>query len=54
MDFLRAGRLRALAVLGNKPLEVKNYGIIQPITNWIPEFETAPTYFEFLFIKACR
>jgi tripartite-type tricarboxylate transporter receptor subunit TctC len=44
-DMLRGGRLRALAVLDTKPLNLKGYGEIPPITNWIPEFESAPNYF---------
>ncbi len=44
-DMLKAGKLRALAVLSDKPLQIKGYGSIPPITNWIPEFSGAPIYF---------
>jgi tripartite-type tricarboxylate transporter receptor subunit TctC len=44
-DMLAGKKLRALAVLDNKPLELKGYGTIPPITNWIPEFQPAPNYF---------
>ena len=44
-DMLRAGRLKALAVLSTTSLEIDGYGEIEPITNWIPEFESAPIYF---------
>ncbi len=44
-DMLRAGRLRALAVLGGEPLELEGYGTIPPITNWIADFKTAAIYF---------
>jgi tripartite-type tricarboxylate transporter receptor subunit TctC len=44
-DMLAGKKLRALAVLDNKPLELKGYGTIPPITNWIPEFRPAPNYF---------
>jgi len=44
-DMLRGGRLRALAVLDSKPLSLKGYGEIPPITNWIPEYLSAPNYF---------
>jgi tripartite-type tricarboxylate transporter receptor subunit TctC len=44
-DMLRGGRLRALAVLDNKPLNLQGYGAIPPITQWIPDFESAPNYF---------
>ncbi|PIE32081.1 hypothetical protein CSA56_16590 [candidate division KSB3 bacterium] len=45
VDMLRAKKLRALAVLAPEPLELEGYGTIPPITNWIPEFETAAIYF---------
>jgi tripartite-type tricarboxylate transporter receptor subunit TctC len=45
VDMLRAGKLRALAVLTSEPLELEGYGTIPPITQWIPEFETAAIYF---------
>lgn len=44
-DMLRGGKLRALAVLDDKPLTIQGYGEIPPITNWVPEFESAPNYF---------
>lgn len=44
-DMLAGGRLRALAVLDDKPLELEKYGTIPPITNWIPEFIPGPNYF---------
>ncbi len=45
VDMLRAGKLRALAVLASEPLEIDGYGTIPPITQWLPKFETAPIYF---------
>jgi tripartite-type tricarboxylate transporter receptor subunit TctC len=44
-DMLAGKKLRALAVLDSKPLELKGYGTIPPITNWIPNFQPAPNYF---------
>ena len=44
-DMLAGKRLRALAVLDDKPLELQGYGTIPPITNWIPDFQPAPNYF---------
>lgn len=44
-DMLKGGRLRALAVLDSKPLDLAGYGTIPPVTNWIAEFEPAPNYF---------
>jgi len=45
VDMLRAGKLRALAVLSGEPLELEGYGTIPPITNWIDDFKTAEIYF---------
>jgi tripartite-type tricarboxylate transporter receptor subunit TctC len=44
-DMLAGGKLRALAVLDDKPLELEKYGSIPPITKWIPNFEPGPNYF---------
>jgi len=44
-DMLKAGKLRALAVLAEDPLDIKGYGAIPPITRWIPDFVGAPIYF---------
>ncbi len=44
-DMLKGGKLRALAVLDNKPLQLQGYGEIPPVTNWIKDFEPAPNYF---------
>ncbi len=44
-DMLAGGKLRALAVLDDKPLELKGYGTIPPVTKWIPDFKPAPNYF---------
>lgn len=45
-EMIRAGRLRALAVLNDAPLEIEGLdGPIPPITQWIPDFEAAPNYF---------
>ena len=45
VDMLRAGRLKALAVLSSAPLELEGYGTIPPVTNWIDDFKTAAIYF---------
>jgi tripartite-type tricarboxylate transporter receptor subunit TctC len=44
-DMLRAGKLRALAVLSDQPLEIEGYGTIPPLTKWIPNFDYPPNYF---------
>jgi len=44
-DMLAGGKLRALAVLDDKPLELEKYGSIPPITKWIPDYAPGPNYF---------
>jgi tripartite-type tricarboxylate transporter receptor subunit TctC len=44
-DMLKAGKLRALAVLDSNPLSIQGYGTVPPVTQWIPEFQGAPIYF---------
>ena len=44
-DMLKGDKLRALAVLDDKPLKLNGYGEIPAITDWIPEFQSAPNYF---------
>ncbi len=44
-DMLKAGKLRALAVLDDNPLNIQGYGTVPPVTKWIPEFKGAPIYF---------
>ncbi|MCJ7830473.1 MAG: tripartite tricarboxylate transporter substrate binding protein [Desulfobacterales bacterium] len=44
-DMLKAGKLRALAVLDDTALDIEGYGTVPPITQWIPEFKGAPIYF---------
>ncbi len=44
-DMIRAKRIRPLAVLSDKPLNLQGFGEIPPITNWIKDFKTGPNYF---------
>lgn len=44
-ELIRAGKLRALAVLADEPLEIEGMEPIPPITDWLPDMETAPDYF---------
>ena len=44
-EMIRAKKIRPLAVLNSEPLNLKGYGEIPPITNWIPDFKAAPNYF---------
>ena len=44
-EMIRAGRLRALTVLSNDPLEVEGIDPVPPITDFIEDFEVAADYF---------
>jgi tripartite-type tricarboxylate transporter receptor subunit TctC len=44
-EMIRAGRLRPLAVIGTKPLELSGHGTIPPVTDWVPEISLATNYF---------
>lgn len=46
VDMLKAGKLRALAVLADAPLNIEGYDQeIPSVKKWIPDFVTAPIYF---------
>jgi tripartite-type tricarboxylate transporter receptor subunit TctC len=44
-EMIKAGKLRALAVLSDQPLVVDGIDPIPPVTNWLPNMHTAPDYF---------
>ncbi len=50
-DMFAAAKLRPLAVLNDIPLELKGYGWIPPITNWIPEFRPVLEYYGIWILK---
>lgn len=50
-EMIRAGRLRALTVLSDNPLEVEGIDPVPPITQFIPDFPVAADYFG-VFIPA--
>lgn len=50
-EMIKAGKLRALAVLADKPLSVEGIDPIPPITKWLPDMPVAPDYFG-VFIPA--
>lgn len=50
-ELIRGGRLRALAVLSDRPLVLDGVDPIPPVTDWLPEMEVAPDYFG-IFIPA--
>ncbi len=47
-EMIRGGRLRALAVLSDEPLEIEGTESIPPITEWLPDHPIAPDYFGIL------
>ncbi len=44
-EMVRAGRLRALTVLSDEPLEVEGIDPVPPITEFLPNFHVAADYF---------
>lgn len=44
-EMIRAGRLRALAVLSDTALQVEGIDPVPPITDFMPDFEVAADYF---------
>jgi tripartite-type tricarboxylate transporter receptor subunit TctC len=44
-ELIRGGRLRALAVLSDEPLTIEGVDPIPPITDFLPDYPTAPDYF---------
>ncbi len=44
-EMIRGKRLRPLAVIGDKPVEIDGYGTIEPLTKWLPNFKAPANYF---------
>jgi tripartite-type tricarboxylate transporter receptor subunit TctC len=44
-DMIRGKRLRPLATVGDKPLELEGYGTIQPLSQVLPGFSAPANYF---------
>ena len=44
-DMIRAKRIRPLAVVGDKPLEIEGFGTIPPLSQFIPGFKDPINYF---------
>ncbi|HUG61231.1 MAG TPA: tripartite tricarboxylate transporter substrate binding protein [Methylomirabilota bacterium] len=47
-ELIKGGKLRPLAALSDKPLEIDGIDPIPPITNWLPDMHVAPDYFGIL------
>ena len=43
--MIRGKKLRPLAVVGDKPVELDGYGIIEPLTKSLPGFKAPANYF---------
>jgi tripartite-type tricarboxylate transporter receptor subunit TctC len=44
-EMIRGKKLRPLAVIGDKPVELDGYGVIEPITSSMPGFKEPANYF---------
>jgi tripartite-type tricarboxylate transporter receptor subunit TctC len=44
-EMIKGKRLRPLAVVSSKPLEIEGYGTIPPITNWVKKLPAVDTAF---------
>lgn len=44
-EMIRGKRLRPLAVVGDKPIEIEGYGTIPPLSNFVPGFKIPVSYF---------
>jgi tripartite-type tricarboxylate transporter receptor subunit TctC len=47
-ELVRGGRLKALAVLSDRPLEIEGVDPIPPVTDWLPDMPIYPDYFGIL------
>jgi tripartite-type tricarboxylate transporter receptor subunit TctC len=44
-EMILGKRLRPLAVIGDKPLQIEGYGTIEPLTNVLPNLKSPVNYF---------
>jgi tripartite-type tricarboxylate transporter receptor subunit TctC len=44
-DFIRGKRIRPLAAVSDKPLELEGFGVIEPITKFVPNLKVPTNYF---------
>jgi tripartite-type tricarboxylate transporter receptor subunit TctC len=44
-DMIRAKRIRPLAVVGDKPLEIEGFGTVPPLSQFVPGFKDPINYF---------
>jgi tripartite-type tricarboxylate transporter receptor subunit TctC len=51
-EMIRGKKLRALAVVGDKPIELDGYGVIEPLTKTLPTFKAPANYFGIFIPKS--
>jgi tripartite-type tricarboxylate transporter receptor subunit TctC len=51
-EMIRGKKLRPLAVIGDKPIELDGYGTIEPLTKWLPGFKAPANYFGIFIPKS--
>ena len=51
-EMIRGKKLRALAVVGDKPVELDGYGTIEPLTKTLPSFKAPANYFGIFIPKS--
>jgi len=51
-EMIRGKKLRALAVVGDKPIELDGYGTIEPLTKTLPNFKAPANYFGIFIPKS--
>ena len=51
-EMIRGKKLRALAVIGDKPVELDGYGTIDPLTKTLPTFKAPANYFGIFIPKS--
>jgi tripartite-type tricarboxylate transporter receptor subunit TctC len=51
-EMIRAKRLRPLAVVGDRPVELDGYGTIEPLTKTLPAFKEPANYFGIFIPKS--
>ncbi len=44
-EMIRAKRIRPLAAVSDRPVDIEGYGVIEPITKWVPGLKVATNYF---------
>jgi tripartite-type tricarboxylate transporter receptor subunit TctC len=50
-DMIRAKKLKPLANMSDRPLQISGYGEVPPITKWIPNFPSTGSHFGIMVAK---